>query len=103
MLSLLWLTVSLPFVYEATELLKLTSDAGTLTRATQEQDNLPDNPLATTTEEKTESSINVLEEFIHHSHDSHHCGLDKLDHGYHDPASLYLNFAGEIHLPPPRV
>jgi hypothetical protein len=56
--ALLWLTVSTPFVYSAQqEYRQLVKD-----NPGKYQDN---NPFSTTTEEKNESSVNNLSEYLH--------------------------------------
>src|SRR5687767_3552311 len=68
MLALAWLTVSLPFVYEAQQVRD--------NQKTESHQNLPDteedaNPFANTTEEKTPNSVNTpSEEYLHDSHSS---------------------------------
>ena len=56
-LTLLWLTVSTPFVYEAQKTLRETQK--------QTKQNYNTNPFSNTTEEKNESSVNTLSEYLH--------------------------------------
>lgn len=60
--ALIWLTISLPFVYQAQQQLKCQSEYST-----------------NTTEEKTESGVNTLSEYLHEAH------------GYIHPESLFKN------------
>ncbi|MGZ3882296.1 MAG: hypothetical protein ACXVBF_13190, partial [Flavisolibacter sp.] len=53
--TLMWLTVSTPFVYQAQKTLKETH------RQTRQADN--SNPFSNTTEEKNESTVNTLSEY----------------------------------------
>jgi len=57
-LALLWLTISTPFVYEAQKVQKETQ------KQTKQGEQNP-NPFANTTEEKNESSVNTLSEYLH--------------------------------------
>src|SRR5215217_2073448 len=63
LLALAWLTVSLPFVYNSQQLQK---ELVKETKAATPDDN--SNPLANTTEEKTENGTNTLSEYLHEFH-----------------------------------
>lgn len=58
-LALLWLTVSTPFVYAAQQ------DAIALKKSSTEQSDSTQNPLSSTTEEKTEIGFSSLSEYLH--------------------------------------
>ena len=101
MLTLAFLTVSLPFVYHAKQIadIETSSDPNT-TIGENEEDN--DNPFANTTEEKPATSISVgSEEYLHelHSEEQYLAALSKeyltLD------VSIYNAFVGELISPPP--
>lgn len=57
--ALVWLTVSTPFVYEAQQSLKKEVQK----ESSQTTENT--NPFSNTTEEKNESSVNTLSEYLH--------------------------------------
>lgn len=57
--TLVWLTVSTPFVYDSQLSLKKELQK----ESKQTQDNT--NPFSNTTEEKNESSVNTLSEYLH--------------------------------------
>ena len=100
MITLAWLTVSLPFVYAA----KQTIEQNMATDAENpSNDNREDNedPFANTTEEKTSNNITVSEEYLHDNHSSEHY-LDVLSREYIiEQASTYIAFYGKLISPPP--
>lgn len=103
--ALLWLTVSLPFVYESQRTL------AKLHQATTDQSHPPGcdeeaaNSFGNTTEEKAPStSLNQVSEEYLHDHNS--------DEYFHSKASqihkcensgIYDAFHGEVHVPPPNA
>ena len=98
MLTLTWLTVSLPFVSNAKETLAnhTVSDIPMETESTED-------PFANTTEEKTSSTVSVSEEYLHDQHTPGHY-LDELSREYMtEQASMYISFYGKLISPPPDV
>ena len=98
MLTLAWLTVSLPFVSNAKETLeKYTMSAS----ETPMENEGTEDPFANTTEEKTSTSISVSEEYLHEQHTPEHY-LDELSREYiTEQAALYISFYGKLISPPP--
>jgi len=98
-ITLLWLTISAPYVAAAEE----QRDGYIL--ANNVEDNLPDtedsSPFGNTTEEKTESGSNTLSEYLHHIDELSH--LASLSQGYNCSHSfaVYVAFHGELLCPPP--
>jgi hypothetical protein len=99
--TLLWLTVSLPFVYRS----QLAEQHKTATSASapfagSEEDS--SNPLSGT-EEKAPSTTNLAEEFLHDHEkaDSPVTGISA-DH-YHQNDGTYQAFHGELLVPPPNA
>ena len=95
-LSLLWLTVSLPFVFAAQS-----------ARAAAEQQHIADeecsNSFANTTEEKTSNNSNTLSEYLHdlpscYSGDSVSVVYEKCH-----PSDLYFAFHPDLFSPPPEA
>ena len=104
-LTLVWLTVSLPFVnaaqQQATELSsKATSDNPL--NPDEEDDN--NNPFANTTEEKTSGSFNTLsEEYLHDAHSfDHYVTVPSVEYKL-EHVSTYIAFHGELISPPPDL
>jgi len=94
-ITLFWLTVSTPFVYQAQKVQK----------EIQKQTNQTDdsNPFSNTTEEKNESSINTLSEYLHDlpSLEEDFVILTRLYKRY--PCAIYCEHHPELVSPPPEV
>lgn len=93
MLLLSWLTVSIPYVYEAKQQIAKTAFVDS------------NNPFAGTTEEKTPASptVNINEEFLHGNDYDFSLQSGQISMAYilaHEPA--YIAFHGEILCPPPN-
>ena len=99
-LALLWLTISLPFVYASQQLAKANNGQHmgiSLCGAEEET-----NPLGNTTEEKSSSS-SFSEEYLHdHQHSDHSFSINTLYHKCEN-ADTYTAFHGEVQVPPPNV
>ena len=102
--ALLWLTVSLPFVYESKQ--NLSSH-----NAINDQAHHPGcdeeaaNAFGNTTEEKAPStSLNPLaEEYLHDSHtDEYFLSIASQNHKCEN-FGIYNAFHGEVHVPPPNA
>ena len=95
-MSLAWLTVSTPFVYECKQQIAIETkgNAGAL-----DEDS---NPFSNTTEEKTESGGNTLSEYLHdtHAHVQFSTTLEKYSKCH--PSDLYYAFHPELISPPPE-
>lgn len=93
LLLLLWLTVSTPFVYEEQQQVSVAQGMA---------DDDDSNPLSGTNEEKVESGVNTLSEFLH---EQHHCLPDFTlfiaAYKCH-PDELYCAFHPELLVPPPE-
>ncbi len=89
--ALLWLTVSTPFVY---------ADQLAQTEQGQSNDN---NPFSNTTEERNESSVNTLSEYLHeHSVADDNIRVITSFYKCH-PSDLYFAFHPELIVPPPEA
>ena len=98
MLTLVWLTVSLPFVSAAKDIFETTTVLATGIPA---QSSETEDPFANTTEEKTSTSVSVSEEYLHEQHTPEHY-LDELSKEYMtEQASMYISFYGKLISPPP--
>jgi hypothetical protein len=93
-MALLWLTVSTPFVYAAQLAQKEHSQNTSLA------DN---NPFAGTTEERSETGMNTLSEYLHEAHlfDHHFIILVRLYKVY--PSKKYEEHHPELISPPPEA
>ena len=92
--TLLWLTVSTPFVFKAQQEQKKEARG-----QSKQSDNT--NPFSNTTEEKNESSVSTLSEYLHEAH--------VIEHGYTiiekfekcHAEDLYFAYHPELISPPP--
>ncbi|MEO6611531.1 MAG: hypothetical protein ABIT05_01855 [Chitinophagaceae bacterium] len=91
-LTLLWLTVSLPVVYESQQEAQKTQASAAAN---------DDNPLASTTEEKAPSPTTLSEEYLHHTDEPEHPWTAIQHHHRNFSSSLYIAFHGELISPPP--
>jgi len=93
--TLLWLTVSTPFVYQAQRTLRETH------KQTKQNDN--NNPFSNTTEEKNESSVNTLSEYLHDhlSIETDFVTLVRMYKSY--PSIIYPEHHPELLSPPPEA
>lgn len=96
-LALLWLTISIPFVYVAQQQMSITTtDLGCEEEA--------GNPLGNTTEEKKHSGSNSLsEEYLHHYHAEDLFISPIAQFHKSENAGVYNAFHGEVHVPPPNA
>lgn len=104
LVTLLWLTMSIPFVYRAQqELLK--EKIATSHHHAPDNDESSGNPLANTTEEKCSNSFNSLsEEYLHHHiEEDFSCSLINTNDYHHGHEDTYIAFHGELLCPPPNA
>ena len=102
-LALLWLTVSLPFVTDARELLAQQTSTP-MPADEQPVENTEDaNSLANSVEEKVPSNSSVLEEYLHHHHEQLTPDNPRLSHIDKQSSDLYAAFHGELLSPPPEL
>jgi hypothetical protein len=93
-LALLWLTVSTPFVYAADQSIKMEKQE-------VEEDN--GGPLSGSTEEKNESSVNTLSEYLHDYHQLEHGFTPLAKYFKCHPSDLYFAYHPELISPPPEA
>ncbi len=102
-LALLWLTISIPFVYAGQQELskheKLTNAATPLS-ATEEENA---NPFGNNTEEKAPNSTSFSEEYLHDNHKSDCLFSARLPYHKGENADAYTAFHGEVQVPPPNI
>lgn len=99
LLMLAWLTVCLPYVAESNQ------NSIHQTQVTSEE--IPDaddsNPLTNTNEEKSESGVSLLSEFLHHLFQLEHSFKDRTAAYKIHSADLYHAFHPELIIPPPEA
>ena len=92
-MALAWLTVSLPYVYKAQQIYKQIS---------KEKSAEDSNPLTNTTEEKNESGVNTLNEYLHETADLHQPIMLLQNIIKCNPTDLYFAYHPELLSPPPE-
>jgi hypothetical protein len=102
-LSLLWLTVSLPFMYDAQVRQGAYARAFNDTNKNDGSEDSSANPFANSTEEKTPSSINLSEEYLHHYEEQIQFADNKLKHTHTHFYEVYVAFHGDLLSPPPET
>ncbi len=102
-LTLLWLTVSLPFVYDAQQKLAKISMMATPVDDNPVENSEDANPLSSSVEEKVPSNTSILEEYLHQDDESFFSQNPGLSHIDKHSSDLYLAFHGELLSPPPEL
>ena len=99
LLALTWLTVCLPYVNESRQITK--SQVQLVGEECPENDT--DNPLTNTNEEKSESGVSLLSEYLHDPFHLEHSlfGIASLFKCY--PSGLYLAYHPDMIIPPPEA
>jgi len=102
MVMLLWLTVSLPFVFYASQQSEQLKVGSANTASAEEEE--AGNPVGNTTEEKAPSSagINLSEEYLDHNNDLFHSAEIFLGHHTRHAFAEYVAYHGEMLSPPPN-
>jgi len=102
-LALLWLTISVPFVYASQQEFakqdKMENSGSPLSGNEEEAAN----PFGNTTEEKSPSSSSFSEEYLHDHHKADY--FFSIASQYHkcEDADTYHAFHGELIVPPPNA
>ncbi|MDN3658311.1 hypothetical protein QWZ08_21840 [Ferruginibacter paludis] len=104
MMTLLWLTVSTPFVLSVQQKLAKQQKAFSInSSASDNQNENSDENGSNSVEEKTPVSSNLSEEFLHAHHATHiFFTVVSLYHKLEN-AGTYIAFHGELLVPPPNV
>ena len=97
--SLLWLTVSLPFANAEQQQFKAYSQATTDEESPGSDEN---NPFGNNTEEKAESGSTSISEYLHHIHEFDHPAGELHKHDCSHSYDVYVAFHGELLCPPPN-
>jgi hypothetical protein len=105
MLALLWLTISIPFVYNSQQnkLQKERIEAAQNALAdTNEEESASTNPFGNNTEEKNPSSTSLSEEYLHDHFIHDHFFLISSKSYKCENVDTYVAFHGELLVPPPN-
>lgn len=102
-LALAWLTISIPFVYNAQqELAQLEAMASDDETIPSQKDECS-NPLSGTNEEKAPSNTTLSEEWLHNTNEHPYFEDYKLSHNHRHSFDIYVAFHGELITPPPNL
>jgi hypothetical protein len=103
LVALLWLTMSLPFVYAAQQQLSKEKIAVSSAASSDKEDD-SNNPFANTTEEKAPTNVNpIAEEYLHHADFSSYHFSIPVSHNKSGDVATYTAFHGELLSPPPDL
>ncbi|HEV7334019.1 MAG TPA: hypothetical protein VGN63_23495 [Flavisolibacter sp.] len=98
LLSLVWLTVCLPYVNESQQLYSQVENLGV-----EEPEVDTTNPLANTNEEKSEGGTSLLSEYLHNLYMIEHNFITLSSYYKCHPADLYHAYHPDLLIPPPEV
>ena len=96
MLALLWLTISIPFIYQAQQ----KQIAIALNHSPDSKQDGNSNPFSNTTEEK--APVQVSEEYLH-AEQEHSYTWITIRHYNNPRVDIYIAYHGELISPPPEA
>jgi len=102
MATLLWLTVSTPFIMSMQQ---KQLNSSKIAKALQTDDTQEDaaKSASNNVDEKAPSGFNFAEEFLHEHHNIHYPS-SSIDIAYRqENARCYIAYYGELHAPPPNI
>ena len=103
-LALLWLTVSLPFVFESQQEIARQDNKSEISTPLAPAEEESANPFGSNSEEKAPNSgSSVSEEYLHDHHKSDHFLLIASQFHKCENAGTYIAFHGELLVPPPNA
>jgi hypothetical protein len=102
-LALLWLTISLPFVYAAQQQLALQTAVNSSKDDAGSSKNDNSNPFSNTTEEKAPGNSTISEEYLHGHNEHIELAEPRLNHVHYHFYNVYVAFHGELISPPPEA
>lgn len=100
-LTLLWLTVSVSFMYTSQEETRQEKKAIVSFPGENEEESA--NPFGNNTDEKNPGSSSFSEEFLHHPTDENAQCAVRISFVSGEHAQLYVAFHGELLVPPPNL
>lgn len=102
MMALLWLTVSVPFVYAGQQEIAKQQRENSASPLTENEDG-SSNPFGNSTEEKSPGNNSFSEEYLHDHHVTDHFFSSGQQYHKCDDAEAYIAYHGELLVPPPNV
>ena len=103
-LALLWLTISIPFVYDSQQnkLQKEKIEAAQVALADTNEEEASTNPFGNNTEEKNPNSTSLSEEYLHDHFIHDHFFLISSQSYKCENVDTYVAYHGELLVPPPN-
>lgn len=102
MVTLAWLTVSIPYIMSAQQKHQVNGKAVTAWNCNDCDDDCNDSS-SNNVDEKAPSGPNLSEEFLHEHHLDHpQPVIIDYNHG-HENCGIYIAYHGELHAPPPNL
>jgi hypothetical protein len=103
MLALIWLTVSIPFVYNSQQQLAKQNQTASPANVALAEEECGSGLGNTTEEKKSSNGSSLTEEYLHHLHiDDLFISQISQSHNSEN-AGVYNAFHGEVQVPPPNV
>lgn len=99
-ITLLWLTVSTPFILDVQKALSKSAVAASNDNAAMEEDT---NPFSGLNEEKTSGSVTTISEYLHEPFHLPTINLPELVHNGSSSCIIYITHYGELVSPPPEA
>ena len=99
--ALLWLTVSIPFIYKSQQESRIENLSKQSPVENAEED--CSNPLSDTNEEKAPSTNSFSEEYLHDHHSDVCFSTKRGEFHKLENATAYIAFHGELLVPPPNA
>lgn len=102
MITLLWLTLSAPFIFDAQKRLQKPDTSLTSSDKGQSiEENA--NPFSGLNEEKSGGSASTLSEYLHEHFHMPVLSVSQLIHESYTGSSIYVAYYGELLSPPPEI
>jgi hypothetical protein len=101
MLTLLWLTISAPFVFNSSQETARQKSHSTMQLPDSSSEEDGTNPFGNNNEEKSSGNSSFSEEFLHDHSELDHFNNPTQSFGKNENTALYVAFHGELLVPPP--
>lgn len=99
-ITLLWLTVSTPFILSVQKNLNKPTAAASSDNPSMEEDG---NPFSGLNEEKTSDGVTTLSEYLHEPFHLPTINVPELEHNGSNSSIIYITHYGELVSPPPEI
>jgi hypothetical protein len=102
-LTLMWLTVSIPFVNAAQQEVAKHEKTEKATSPLAGSEEESSNPFGNNTEEKAPNTNTLSEEYLHTPNIISHFYTEISQYHKHENSDIYIAFHGELLVPPPNL